>query len=44
MTTEELAAVKEYLLENLHKGFIVPSSALSDVPYFTFTFEGDGVP
>ena len=27
MTTEELAAVKEYLLENLHKGFIVPSSA-----------------
>ena len=27
MTTEELAAVKEYLLENLHKGFIVPSNA-----------------
>ena len=26
MTTEELAAVKEYLLENLHKGFIVPSN------------------
>ena len=28
MTTEELAAVKEYLLKNLHKGFIVFSSAL----------------
>ena len=27
MTTEELAAVKEYLLENLHKGFIILSSA-----------------
>ena len=27
MTIEELAAVKEYLLENLHKGFIVPSNA-----------------
>ena len=27
MTTEELAAVKEYLLKNLHKGFIVSSSA-----------------
>ena len=27
MTTEELAAVKEYLLKNLHKGFIVLSSA-----------------
>jgi hypothetical protein len=27
MTTEELLAVKEYLLENLHKGFIVPSSS-----------------
>ena len=26
MTTEELAAIKEYLLENLHKGFIVPSN------------------
>jgi hypothetical protein len=27
MTTEELLTVKEYLLENLHKGFIVPSSS-----------------
>ena len=26
MIIEELAAVKEYLLENLHKGFIVLSS------------------
>ena len=26
MTTEELTAIKEYLLENLHKGFIVPSN------------------
>ena len=29
MITEELAAVKEYLLENLHKGFIV----LSNTPF-----------
>ena len=27
ITTEELTAVKEYLLKNLHKGFIVLSSA-----------------
>jgi hypothetical protein len=27
MTTEELFAVKEYLLKNLYKGFIVPSSS-----------------
>jgi hypothetical protein len=27
MTTEELLAIKEYLLENLYKGFIVPSSS-----------------
>jgi hypothetical protein len=27
MTTKELLAVKEHLLENLHKGFIVLSSA-----------------
>jgi hypothetical protein len=27
ITTEELLTVKEYLLENLHKGFIVPSSS-----------------
>ena len=27
MTTEELLVVKEYLLDNLYKGFIVPSSA-----------------
>ena len=26
MTIEELVAIKEYLLENLHKGFIVPSN------------------
>ena len=28
MTTKELLAIKEYLLENLHKGFIMPSSSL----------------
>jgi hypothetical protein len=28
MTTEELLAVKEYLLENLYKGFIMLSSSL----------------
>jgi hypothetical protein len=27
MTTEELLAVKEYLLKNLYKRFIVPSSS-----------------
>jgi hypothetical protein len=27
ITTEELLAVKEYLLENLHKGFIMPNSS-----------------
>ena len=27
MITEELAAIKKYLLKNLHKGFIVLSSA-----------------
>jgi hypothetical protein len=27
MITEELLAVKEYLLKNLYKGFIVPSSS-----------------
>ena len=27
MTTKELLAIKEYLLENLYKGFIVPSSS-----------------
>jgi hypothetical protein len=26
MTTEELLAIKEYLLKNLYKGFIMPSS------------------
>ena len=26
MTIEELVAIKEYLLENLHKGFIMPSN------------------
>ena len=26
MTTEELTAIKEYLLENLYKGFIIPSN------------------
>ena len=29
MTTEELAAIKEYLLENLYKGFIM----LSNTPF-----------
>ena len=29
MTTEELIAIKEYLLENLHKGFII----LSNTPF-----------
>ena len=32
MTTEELTAVKKYLLKNLHKGFIVLSSALFASP------------
>jgi hypothetical protein len=32
MTTEELLAVKEYLLENLYKGFIVPSSSFFASP------------
>jgi hypothetical protein len=27
MTTKELLAIKEYLLENLYKGCIVPSSS-----------------
>ena len=27
MTTEELLAIKKYLVDNLHKGFIVPSNA-----------------
>ena len=27
MTTKELLAVKEYLLNNLYKGFIAPSSS-----------------
>ena len=27
MTTKELLAVKEYLLDNLYKGFIAPSSS-----------------
>ena len=26
MTIEELIAIKEYLLENLYKGFIIPSN------------------
>jgi hypothetical protein len=34
MTTEELFAVKEYLLENLHKGFIVLSSSSFASPVF----------
>ena len=34
MTTEELAAIKEYLLENLHKGFIVPSNTPFASPVF----------
>jgi hypothetical protein len=34
MTTEELLAVKEYLLKNLHKGFIVPSSSSFASPVF----------
>jgi hypothetical protein len=32
MTTEELLAVKEYLLENLYKGFIMLSSSLFAFP------------
>ncbi len=27
MTTKELLTVKEYLLKNLYKGFIIPSSS-----------------
>jgi hypothetical protein len=32
ITTKELLAVKEYLLENLHKGFIMPSSSFFASP------------
>ena len=32
MTTEELKAVKKYLEENLHKGFIEPSQAPFTAP------------
>jgi hypothetical protein len=32
MTIEELFAIKEYLLENLYKGFIVPSSSFFASP------------
>ncbi len=41
MTIEELAAVKEYLLENLYKGFIVPSSAPFASPIL-FVFKPNG--
>jgi hypothetical protein len=34
ITTEKLFAVKEYLLKNLYKGFIVPSSFLFVSPVF----------
>jgi hypothetical protein len=34
MITKELLAVKEYLLENLYKGFIVPSSSFFASPVF----------
>jgi hypothetical protein len=34
MTTEELLTVKEYLLENLHKGFIMLSSSSFASPVF----------
>ena len=32
ITTEELVAIKEYLLENLYKGFIIPSNTLFTSP------------
>jgi hypothetical protein len=32
MTTKELLIVKEYLLKNLYKGFIIPSSFLFASP------------
>ena len=32
MTTKELLIVKEYLLKNLYKGFIIPSSSLFASP------------
>ena len=32
MTTKELLAIKEYLLKNLDKGFIMPSSSSFDFP------------
>jgi hypothetical protein len=34
MTTKELLAIKEYLLENLYKGFIVLNSSLFVSPVF----------
>ncbi len=32
MTTKELEIVKQYLIDNLHKGFITPSQAPFTVP------------
>jgi hypothetical protein len=37
ITTKKLLAVKEYLLENLHKGFIMPSSSFFVSPVFFVT-------
>ncbi|KAI1003279.1 hypothetical protein K3495_g4925 [Podosphaera aphanis] len=41
MSTDELRAVKEYLLENLQKGFIVPSQATFSSPVL-FVKKADG--
>jgi predicted aspartyl protease len=43
MTTEELLAVKEYLLENLHKGFIAPSNAPFASPILFVSKPGGGL-
>ena len=43
MSTEELLAVKEYLVDNLHKGFIVPSSAPFASPVLFVAKPGGGL-
>ena len=43
MTTKELAAVKKYLLKNLHKGLIVFSSALFTSPVLFVSKPNEGL-
>jgi hypothetical protein len=43
MSTEELLTVKEYLVDNLHKGFIVPSSAPFASPVLFVAKPGGGL-